>query len=272
MPNTQETVHFHNEAGVQLAGRLHLPEDQPRAFALFAHCFTCSKDIPAAERIADRLATQGLAVLRFDFAGLGDSGGDFADTNLSSNVSDLVAAADFLERDYRAPTLLVGHSLGGAAVLRAAHQIDSCRAVVTVGAPARPDHLRGALESKDPALTQNGEAVLLLGPRRFRITQQLLDDLSAHGGPEDHVGQLRRALLVMHAPGDQTVSIDNATAIFVAARHPKSFVSLDSADHLLTRRDDAEYAADTIAAWVSRYLPPAPRARTKRVIHSTASG
>jgi alpha-beta hydrolase superfamily lysophospholipase len=263
MPNAQHTVHFHNEAGVQLAGRLHLPEEQPRAFALFAHCFTCSKDIPAAERIADRLATQGLAVLRFDFAGLGDSGGDFADTNLSSNVQDLVAAADYLERSHRAPTLLIGHSLGGAAVLRAAHQIDSCRAVATLGAPARPDHLRGVLEAQDPRLVDEGEAELKLGPRRVLITRQLLDDLTAHGGPEDHVGSLRRALLVLHAPGDQTVSIDNATAIFVAARHPKSFVSLDSADHLLTRRDDAEYAADTIAAWSSRYLPPPPRARGK---------
>jgi len=266
MPTTQQTVHFDNEAGVQLAGRLHLPEDQPKAFVLFAHCFTCSKDIPAAERIADRLATQGLAVLRFDFAGLGESGGDFADTNLSSNIADLVAAADFLERDYRAPSLLVGHSLGGAAVLRAAHQIDSCRAVATIAAPARPDHLRHVLEKKDPALVETGEAVLLLGPRQFRITQQLLDDLSAHGGPEDHVGSLRRALLVMHAPGDQTVSIDNATAIFLAARHPKSFVSLDSADHLITRKDDALYIADTISAWVGRYLPPAPSGR-KRVLH-----
>jgi putative redox protein len=261
MPNAQHTVYFHNEAGVQLAGLLHVPEDQPRAYALFAHCFTCSKDIPAAERIADRLATQGLAVLRFDFAGLGDSGGDFADTNLSSNVQDLVAAADYLEREHRAPTLLIGHSLGGAAVLRAAHQIDSCRAVVTLGAPARPDHLRGALEAKEPLLLEEEEAELKLGPRLVRITRQLLEDLSSHGGPEDHVGSLKRALLVMHAPGDQQVSIDNATAIFLAARHPKSFVSLDSADHLLTRRDDAEYAADTIAAWSSRYLPPPPRAR-----------
>jgi putative redox protein len=270
MPNTQQTVHFHNEAGVQLAGRLHMPEGQPRAYALFAHCFTCSKDIPAAERVADRLATHGLAVLRFDFAGLGDSGGDFADTNLSSNVGDLVSAADYLEREHRAPSLLVGHSLGGAAVLRAAPQIDSCRAVATIAAPARPDHLRHVLERKEPKLVEDGEAVLLLGPREFKITQQLLDDLSAHGGPEDHVGSLRRALLVMHAPADQTVSIDNATAIFVAARHPKSFVSLDSADHLMTRRDDAIYAADTIAAWVGRYLPPAPEARGKRVIHRSA--
>ncbi|MET0384769.1 MAG: alpha/beta hydrolase [Polyangiales bacterium] len=269
MPNDQQTVNFNNEAGVQLAGRLHLPSGQPRAYALFAHCFTCSKDIPAAERIADRLASHGLAVLRFDFAGLGESGGDFALTNLSSNVTDLVAAADYLEREHRAPTLLIGHSLGGAAVLRAAHQIDSCRAVATLAAPARPDHLREVLEKKEPQLLELGEAELKLGPRLVRITRQLLDDLSSHGGPEDHVGSLRRALLVMHAPGDQQVSIDNATAIFVAARHPKSFVSLDSADHLLTRRDDAEYAADTIAAWSSRYLPPPPRARGKQLLHQT---
>jgi putative redox protein len=238
-----------------LAARLDLPipPGKPRAYALFAHCFTCSKDSLAATRISQALTGEGFAVLRFDFTGLGGSGGDFANTNFSSNVGDLVAAADFLRANYAAPALLIGHSLGGAAVLAAAHRVPESVAVATIGAPSEPAHVRHLLAPAEAELTARGEAEIDLAGRRFHIRQQLLDDL-AQSGTTEAIGRLRKALLIFHSPLDKTVSIDNAAQIFLAAKHPKSFVSLDQADHLVTRREDALYIAQVLAAWAGRYV------------------
>ena len=244
---------FPGAGGDQLAGRLDLPEGTPRAYALFAHCFTCTKEALAAARIARSLAEQGIATLRFDFTGLGGSGGEFANTNFTSNVDDLVAAADFLRSTEMAPGLLVGHSLGGAAVIAAASQVPEVRAVVTIGAPAGTEHLRHLLASGTEQIEQDGEAEVCLAERTFVIRRQFLDDI-ADQPQQERLEELDRALLVMHSPADETVGIDNARVIFGAARHPKSFVAIDGADHLLTRRADAEFAATILAAWASRYL------------------
>jgi putative redox protein len=243
---------FTGAEGVELAGRLDLPVGTPRGYALFAHCFTCTKNILAAARIAEGLAQRGIATLRFDFTGLGASGGDFANTNFSSNVADLVAAADALRRSYAAPQLLIGHSLGGAAVLAAAAQVPEAVGVATIAAPADPAHVVKLFTAAVPQIEAHGEAEVLLEGRPFRIRKQFLEDLAGleHGG----VAQLGKALLLFHAPGDAVVDIDNARRIFEAARHPKSFVSLAEADHLLSRREDAAYVAEVIAAWASRYL------------------
>ncbi|MDP9028067.1 MAG: bifunctional alpha/beta hydrolase/OsmC family protein [Actinomycetota bacterium] len=249
---TTERVEFTGSQGEQLAARLELPSGNPRAFALFAHCFTCSKDAVAATRISRALTDSGIAVLRFDFTGLGQSGGDFANTNFSSNVDDIVNAADFLRSRYRAPSILIGHSLGGAAVLAAAARIPAVTAVVTIGAPADPRHIAHLLGDGIAAIERDGEAELTLGGRPFRIRAQLLRDLEAQPQSE-RIGTLGAALLVLHSPVDDTVSVDNARVIFDAARHPKSFVSIDGANHLLTDRADAAYVAGIIGAWVSRY-------------------
>jgi len=247
-----ERVEFTGSQGEQLAARLELPAGTPRGFALFAHCFTCSKDAVAATRISRALTESGIAVLRFDFTGLGQSGGDFANTNFSSNVDDIVNAADFLRAHYRAPGILIGHSLGGAAVLAAAGRIPDVAAVVTIGAPAEPSHIAQLLGDGIATIERDGEAELTLGGRPFRIRAQLLRDLEAQ--PQaDRIGTLGAALLVLHSPVDDTVSIDNARIIFDVARHPKSFVSIDGANHLLTDRADAAYVAGIIAAWVGRY-------------------
>jgi putative redox protein len=251
-----ERFEFPGGLGHALAARLDRPVGRARAFALFAHCFTCSKDLAAASRIARALSERGVAVLRFDFTGLGHSEGEFSNTNFSSNVDDLVAAADHLRRSHRAPELLIGHSLGGAAVLAAAARVPEARAVATLGAPADPAHATGLLGDAVERIREQGEAEVELAGRRFRIRRQLLEDLAAQE-LERSIAQLRRALLVLHAPLDAVVGIEHASRIFQAARHPKSFVSLDRADHLLTRREDAEYAAGVIAAWASRYLSPA---------------
>ncbi|MGB0680103.1 MAG: alpha/beta fold hydrolase, partial [Polyangiales bacterium] len=221
--------------------------------ALFAHCFTCSKDLNAARRITEGLADAGLAVLRFDFTGLGQSAGDFADTHFSSNVADLLAAAAYLREHHRAPQLLVGHSLGGAAALQAAAVLPECRAVATVGAPYDPAHVTHLLAQAEAEIRQHGEAKVTLAGRSFCIRQSFLDDLQKHD-PKDMLARLGRALLVLHAPQDTLVGIDNAQLIYEAARHPKSFVSLDGADHLLTRRADADYVATVLAAWATRYV------------------
>jgi len=221
--------------------------------ALFAHCFTCSKDIPAARRIAARLAGLGIAVLRFDFTGLGHSQGEFANTHFSSNVGDLVAAARHLEGLGKAPALLIGHSLGGAAVLAAAADIPSAKAVVTIGAPADPSHVIHNFGCKIDEIRAAGEAQVSLAGRSFTIRRAFLDDVSA-ARLMPAIAGLKRALLVLHGPRDQTVGIENAGEIFLAAKHPKSFVTLDDADHLLSRAEDAEYAAEVIAAWARRYL------------------
>jgi uncharacterized protein len=251
-----ERVDFAGAHGHQLAARLDSPDGRARAFALFAHCFTCGKDIFAAERIAHRLAAHGLAVLRFDFTGLGDSEGEFANTNFSSNVEDLVAAADHLRRLERAPSLLIGHSLGGAAVLAAASRLPEVRAVASIAAPSDPAHVTGLFRESVEAIEERGEAQVELGGRPFRIKRQFLVD-AAEQNLTRQVAELGRALLVMHSPADEVVSISNATRIFVTAEHPKSFVSLVDAGHLLPHRSDAVYAADLIAAWSSRFLDDA---------------
>lgn len=248
-----EKVTFPGSAGTPLAGRLDLPDGPPAAFALFAHCFTCSKDVVAASRIARELTSYGVAVLRFDFTGLGGSDGEFANTNFSSNVEDLVAAADFLRTDHAAPTILIGHSLGGAAVLAAAEHIPETRAVATIGAPAGTEHLLALLEEEREKIETTGEAEVCLASRPFVIRKQFLDDIAEQPQAE-RIGRLDAALLVLHSPTDQVVGIDNARIIYDAARHPKSFVSLDGADHLLTHPGDARFAAAMLAAWATRYL------------------
>lgn len=250
-------VNFPGHDGSRLAARLDLPSTPPRAYVLFAHCFTCGKDVLAASRISAALNEQGIAVLRFDFTGLGMSEGEFANTNFSSNAADLLCAADFLREYHQAPTLLIGHSLGGAAVLSAAQDIPEVRAVVTIGAPSEPLHVARQLgEDVLTKLDTEQEVGVSLAGRPFRIQRQFLDDLKAQHLHE-RIATLGRALLVMHAPLDKIVGIDQARRIFEAAKHPKSFVALDGANHLLTGRKHAAYAADVIAAWVQPWLPEA---------------
>ena len=259
-------IRFPGALGSPLAARLDLPSDTPVAFALFAHCFTCSKDTLAASRISGALTAHRIGVLRFDFTGLGGSAGDFANTNFSSNIADLIAAAEWLGQHHQAPQILIGHSLGGAAVLAAAHRISAARAVATIGAPFDPGHVRGLLAAAADDIETAGAAEVTLAGRKFRITKQFLDDIGSHNTRERIAG-LHKALLIFHSPRDTTVSIDNAAQIFMAARHPKSFVSLDNADHLLTRRDDASYVAGVLAAWASRYIePPAAQAAALPVV------
>ncbi len=255
-----ERISFAGHDGGQLAARFDMPDGPILATALFAHCFTCSKDIPAARRISARLAAMGIAVLRFDFTGLGHSEGEFANTTFTSNVEDLIAAAQYLAGRNLAPALLIGHSLGGAAVLRARAGIPSVKAVVTLGAPADPGHVTHHFEKAIPQIETEGSAEVMLGGRPFRVGKAFVDDIS-ETALTPAIAELKAALLVLHAPRDETVSIDNASTIFLAAKHPKSFVTLDDADHLITRSADADYAAEVIAAWVSRYVklsPPAP--------------
>ncbi|MFV0515600.1 MAG: alpha/beta fold hydrolase [Jhaorihella sp.] len=248
-----ERITFPGHAGDDLDARLDLPRGPHLATALFAHCFTCSKDIAAARRIAARLAAMGIAVLRFDFTGLGHSQGEFANTTFSSNVGDLAAAARYLDGRGMAPGLLIGHSLGGAAVLKAAGEIASVRAVVTINAPFDPGHVARSFSDALPEISAEGTAEVDLGGRPFRIGREFVEDISA-SNLAPAIERLRAALLVLHAPRDAVVGIDNATRIFRAARHPKSFVTLDDADHLVSRPRDADYAAEVIAAWASRYL------------------
>jgi uncharacterized OsmC-like protein/fermentation-respiration switch protein FrsA (DUF1100 family) len=258
VPN--ERFQFPGSEGQQLAAALDLPEGEPAAFALFAHCFTCGKDVLAAKRIAVALAAKGIAVLRFDFTGLGSSEGDFANSTFSSNVADLVRAADHLRETRKAPAILIGHSLGGAAVLAAARQIPEAKAVVTIAAPSDPAHVTGLFADRIDDIRKHGEVEVSLAGRPFHIKREFLDDIAEHNLMDD-IARLHKALLVMHSPTDDTVGIDNATRIFVAAKHPKSFVSLADADHLLSDRRDSMYAADVIAAWAERYLDPsAPEA------------
>ncbi|MCB1386576.1 MAG: OsmC family protein [Nitratireductor sp.] len=248
-------LEFDGSNGARLSARLDLPEGEPRAFALFAHCFTCSKDLNATRRIAGELAERGIAVLRFDFTGLGSSQGEFASTNFSSNVGDLVKAADYLREHYRAPSILIGHSLGGAAVLVAAAGVPEVRAVATIGAPSDAGHVTHNFAADIGRIETEGSAEVTLGGRKFTIRKQFLEDIS-QASVRAHVAGLKKPLLIFHSPLDQTVGIDNAADIFKAAKHPKSFISLDKADHLLTRPEDAEFVAATLAAWVQRYLPP----------------
>lgn len=248
-----EKIEFEGSQNVNLAARLDHPSGKIKAYALFAHCFTCGKDIAAASRIAKALTNEGIAVLRFDFTGLGKSEGEFANTNFTSNVEDLVKAADYMRENLQAPAILIGHSLGGAAVLAAAHYIPESKAVVTIGAPANADHVAHHFGDKEAEIMEKGEAEVSLAGRPFRIRKQFLEDIKSQS-LESAISDLDRALLVMHAPLDDVVRIDNAAQIFKAAKHPKSFVTLDDADHLISRKEDAAYAARVITAWVSRYI------------------
>lgn len=250
----------------KLSGLLESPESDVKFYALFAHCFTCGKDIAAASRISRALVSKGIAVLRFDFTGLGNSDGDFANSNFSSNIQDLIAAADFLRTEYKAPRLLIGHSLGGAAVLGVAQHVEEAMAVVTIGAPSDAAHVAHNFALQLDDIEQNGKAEVNLAGRVFTIEKQFLDDIKRYD--TSHIGQLRKALLVMHSPIDSTVKISEAEKIYQAALHPKSFVSLDDADHLLTNKRDAEYAADVIAAWSGRYID----SQENHVVSNHASG
>lgn len=248
-----QKITFTGSKSESLAARMDMPAGLIRATAIFAHCFTCSKDILAAKRIAGELSRRGIAVLRFDFTGLGASEGEFANTNFSSNVGDLVRAADFLRQNYQAPGILVGHSLGGAAVLCAAGRIPEVKAVATIAAPADAEHVVQNFGASLDEIERDGEATVSLAGRPFKIRKQFLEDIRSQS-VEQHVGKLKRALMVLHSPIDQTVGIENAARIFTAAKHPKSFVSLDTADHLLSNPDDAAYAADVISAWAGRFI------------------
>jgi putative redox protein len=248
-----ERFDFVNRHGERLSALLDLPEGPPQATALFAHCFTCGKDIQAAKRIAQALNARGIAVLRFDFTGLGSSEGEFANTTFSSNVEDLVSAAAHLRERGRTPSLLIGHSLGGAAVLAAASEIPEAKVVVTIAAPSDPGHVTHLFRDHIPLIEERGEVEVSLAGRPFRIRKEFLDDIAGQALKEK-IAALRKPLLLFHSPTDEIVGIDNASAIFLAAKHPKSFVSLAGADHLLSRRADAAYVGDVIAAWAERYL------------------
>lgn len=252
MPVQKKKLTFTNQDGIELAGLLELPE-QPIAFALFAHCFTCTKDIVSASRITRHLADKGIAVLRFDFTGLGNSDGDFSNSNFSANLDDLHSAANYLRKHYQAPDFLIGHSLGGTAVLAAAENIPETKAVVTIGAPAEPSHVLKQFADNIDDIVEQGCKQIDLAGRPFTIKKQFIDDLQSYT-LADRISSLKKPLLIFHSPLDTTVSIEQAKIIYNAAKHPKSFVSLDKADHLLTNKQDAEYVASTIQAWVQRYL------------------
>ena len=269
-----EKFEFPNGRGQTLAGVLDLPPGEPRAYALFAHCFTCGKDVLAARRIALALSEEGVGVLRFDFTGLGASEGEFANTDFTSNVADLVAAADALRGRGAAPALLIGHSLGGAAVLAAASQVPEARAVVTIGAPFDPGHVTHMFQDQLEAIRRDGEGEVDLMGRPFRVTRAFVDDVLGQD-QEARIAGLHKALVLFHSPEDELVGIENASLIFRTAKHPKSFISLEGADHLLTRPEDAAYVGRVIASAVERYLPgvrPAPSAEGAVVVEETGFG
>ena len=253
MMTRSEKMTFENASGQELAARLELPQKAPRAFAIFAHCFTCSKDVAAASRISRALGAHGIGVLRFDFTGLGNSEGDFANTNFSSNVQDLCSAAEHIGQQFAPPRLLIGHSLGGAAVLAASIRIDSVEATCTIGAPSEPRHVLKHMQCSLDEIERDGEAEVTLAGRAFRIQRQFIEDVS-EVRLLDTVRELNNPLLILHAPDDDVVDIDHARRIYAAANHPKSFVALGEADHLLTDRRDSQFAADLIAVWAGRYL------------------
>ncbi|MEM6461260.1 MAG: alpha/beta fold hydrolase [Pseudomonadota bacterium] len=253
MSSTSIKAEFNGHSGAILAARLDIPTEHVRAYALFAHCFTCTKDILAAKRVAAELARAGIAVLRFDFTGLGSSDGEFASTNFSSNVADLRSAVEYLRANFEAPSILIGHSLGGAAVLAVAADVPEVKAVATIGAPADAAHVVHNFGSKLEEIEANGEATVNLAGRPFTIQKQFLDDVRESALTE-RIAKMRKPLMVLHSPIDETVGIENAATIFSAAKHPKSFVSLDKADHLISKAPDAAYAASMIATWASRYI------------------
>ena len=248
-----EKIEFEGALGDMLSAKVDRPEGGHRASALFAHCFTCSKNLKAVSNIAKALNKRGVLVFRFDFTGLGDSDGHFEDTNFSSNVEDLIAASDYMSKEMHGPTILIGHSLGGAAVLQAAAQLDTVKAVATIGSPSEPSHVEHHFESKKEEIEREGSAIVNLAGRPFRIKKQFLDDLQ-ESRMNNYIENLNRALLVMHAPLDNTVGIDNAAHIYKKAKHPKSFISLHEADHLLTDEKFSLYAGSIIAEWSEIYL------------------
>lgn len=252
MSYESEKLTFTNNRGLSLDGVLEKPTGHITAYALYAHCFTCSKEIAAAVKISRALATHGIATLRFDFSGLGRSEGDFADTTFSSNITDIHAAADFLRQNYQAPALLIGHSLGGAAVLGAAGDIEEVKAVATIGAPSEPSHVQHLFTHELDKIIHHGKACIDLADRKVTISKAFVDNIKSYDLKEK-VSKLKKALLILHSPVDQVVGIENAQALYVAAEHPKSFISLDNADHLLGKTADAWYAAQVIAAWATRY-------------------
>lgn len=262
---------FKNDQGIELAGLLETPADSApiRSYALFAHCFTCGKDIAAASRIARALTKFGIAVFRFDFTGLGNSDGDFSNTNFSSNVDDLLAAYRMLEQDFQAPQLLIGHSLGGAAILSAADRMPLVKALATIGSPATADHVQHLFHCSMEELADKGKAEVSIGLRKFTIQKQLIDDLQQHTGT-DHIANLRKPLMVFHSPIDTIVPVGEAAKIFMAAKHPKSFVSLDDADHLLVNARDAEFVAQTLASWADRYIDAEPAEAATAIPDTTA--
>jgi alpha-beta hydrolase superfamily lysophospholipase len=259
-----ERFDFSNATGQKLAALLDRPNGPIRAVALFAHCFTCGKSNRAARHIAEGLKFSGIGVLRFDFTGLGASEGEFANTTFSSNVEDLVAAADHLRRTVAAPTLLIGHSLGGAAVLAAAHRIPEARAVATIGAPFDPAHVVGLFGEKIAKIGDKDEVEVTLVGRRFRVRRTFLEDVNKQN-LEGHLKDLHKALLIFHSPTDDTVAIDNANHIFAAAKHPKSFISLAGADHLLSKANDAAYVSHLISSWADHYLDVAVEAGPAKI-------
>lgn len=265
-----QKINFTNAEGQQLVGRLELPINQhPHNFAIFAHCFTCNKNLSAVKNITRELTSNGFGVLRFDFTGLGESEGDFENTNFSGNVDDLISASNYLKENFIAPTLLIGHSLGGAAVIFAASTIDSIKAVATIGAPSNPKHVENLIKSSVDEIKATGKANVSIGGRPFTIKKQFLDDIETKSLP-NVAKNLRKALLVMHSPQDTTVGIENAEEIYVAARHPKSFVSLDGADHLLMRKEDSIYVGSVIASWAKRYIS-IPKTDTVSTTHQAVA-
>ncbi len=254
MTFSSEAFQFQGASGAPLAGRLDRPAVKPVAYALFAHCFTCSKESIAATRVSQALAERGIATLRFDFTGLGESAGDFADTTFASNVADLVQATETLRQQGMAPSLLIGHSLGGAAVLSAAPSIPEAVGVVTIGAPSDPKHVEHLLTPVLEEVKSKGVGEISLGGQAIRIGKDFVEDIAKHR-LRDCLKGLGKAILVLHSPVDEIVGVEHAAFIYKSAEHPKSFVSLDKANHLLTRRADAEYVSDVIAAWAGRYLP-----------------
>jgi putative redox protein len=253
MSITSTKATFEGSQGHELAARLELPEGEPSGFAIFAHCFTCSKDLFAPTRIARGLAERGIGVLRFDFTGLGHSDGEFANTDFSSNVEDLVAASEYLRSEYEAPRVLIGHSLGGTATIVAASQLEDVQVVATIGAPCHPEHVAHLFGEKLDDIEEAGEAHVTLAGREFTVTRKFLDDIRG-ANMKKVLGELKKPLMVFHSPTDETVGIENARLIYDSARHPKNFISLDGADHLLTDREDAEFVADMLGAWVPRYV------------------
>ncbi len=264
------TINFKNKEGHTLSGRLELPVDQnPHNFAVFAHCFTCNKNLTAVRNISRSLTRNGFGVLRFDFTGLGQSEGDFSDTTFSGNITDLIAASDFLKTNYKSPSLIIGHSLGGAAAIFAAAEIDSIQAIATIGAPSNPEHVKHLFKSSLAEIEEKGYATVNLSGRDFTIKKEFIDDLEKQTLPQ-LVKTMRKSLLILHSPQDDTVGIKNAEEIYLAAHHPKSFVSLDGADHLLMNKEDSKYVGEVIANWSKRYLP-IPENKTIKTQHQVVA-